>query len=165
MGMSALVTSIARQEEELVFDTFDERMAWQIGILLRDRAEKEGWPIIIDIRLFHRPLFFAALTGSTPDNIEWARRKRNVVERFHKSSYRVGREMALKGDSLANRYGLPLADYAEHGGGFPITIRHLGTVGVIIVSGLEQQADHMAIVEALCAVTGRNYARMQLAES
>jgi uncharacterized protein (UPF0303 family) len=33
----------------------------------------EKWPVVIDIRLFHPALFFAALAGATPDNVEWAR--------------------------------------------------------------------------------------------
>lgn len=136
MDLSALIAAIAAQEAALVFDHFDEATAWQIGTMLRDAAVAGDWPVVIDIRLFHRPLFFAALPGSTPDNVEWARRKRNVVERYHKSTYRVGREMALKGDTLANRYGLSPADYAEHGGGFPIALRGAGVIGAIMVSGL-----------------------------
>lgn len=157
-----LIAAIAAQEAALVFDHFDEATAWQIGTALRAEAVAGGWPVVIDIRLFHRPLFFAALPGSTPDNVEWARRKCNVVERYHKSSYRVGREMAAKGDTLANRYGLPLADYADHGGGFPIALRGAGVVGAIMVSGLAQQDDHMAIVRALCGVLGRDAAALAL---
>lgn len=164
MGMKELVVSIAEQEAALVFETFDEETAWRIGTLLRDRGVAEAWPVVIDIRLFHRPLFFAALPGSAPDNVDWARRKRNVVERYHKSSYRVGREMALKGDTLANRYGLATADYADHGGGFPITVRGIGVVGVVIVSGLAQRDDHMAIVGALCAVLAKDEQALQLAD-
>lgn len=74
-----------------------------VGSLLRECATAEALPIVIDIGLFHRRLFFSALPGSTPDNIEWARRKRNVVERYHRSSYRVGRELAVKNDTLVNR--------------------------------------------------------------
>lgn len=160
--MSDLIDSIARQEQALVFDVFDEEVAWRIGSLLRERGMAAHWPIIIDIRLFHRPIFFAALPGSVPDNVDWARRKRNVVERYHKSSYRVGRELAAKNDTLANRYGLSQVDYADHGGGFPITIRHLGVVGAIIVSGLVQQDDHMAIVDVLCTVLGKDRQALQL---
>jgi uncharacterized protein (UPF0303 family) len=164
MGLSELVKSIAEQEAALVFDQFDEATAWHIGSVLRDRGLTEKWPVVIDISLFHRPLFFVALAGSTPDKVDWARRKRNVVERFHKSTYRVGREMALKGDSLANRYGLALAEYADHGGGFPIAVHGIGVIGAVIVSGLAQQDDHLAIVSALCSVLGRDARSMQLAE-
>lgn len=70
MAMSDLVASIARQEAVLTFERFDEAMAWRVGCTLHERAMAKGWPIVIDVRLFHRPLFFAALPGSTPDNVE-----------------------------------------------------------------------------------------------
>jgi len=162
MAMNALVDSIAAQEEALIFDTWDEEVAWRIGSRIREWAVAGDWPIVIDIRLFHRPLFFAALPGSTPDNVDWARRKANVVERYHKSTYRVGRELATKQDTLANRYGLPLRDFADHGGGFPIRLRGTGVIGAIIVSGLAQHEDHMLIVRVLCEILGWDRAALPL---
>jgi hypothetical protein len=46
-------------------------------------------PIIVDIRFWDRPLFYAALPGSTGRTRNWARRKLNVVKMFHKSTYRM----------------------------------------------------------------------------
>jgi uncharacterized protein (UPF0303 family) len=160
--VNALVDSIAAQEDALIFDRWDEEIAWRIGSRIRELAVAGEWPIVIDIRLFHRALFFAALPGSTPDNVDWARRKVNVVERYHKSTYRVGRELAAKQDTLANRYGLPLRDFADHGGGFPIRFRGAGVIGAIIVSGLAQQEDHMLIVRVLCEILGRDSATLPL---
>jgi uncharacterized protein (UPF0303 family) len=165
MAVNALVDSIAAQEEALIFDTWDEEMAWRIGSRIREWAVAGGWPIVIDIRLFHRPVFFAALPGATPDNVDWARRKANVVERFHKSTYRVGRELAAKQDTLANRYDLPLRDFADHGGGFPIRLRGAGVIGAVIVSGLPQREDHMLIVRALCEILGRDSTALPLADA
>ncbi|WP_267383089.1 MULTISPECIES: heme-degrading domain-containing protein [unclassified Sphingomonas] len=156
MALSALLEAIARQEETLVLDRFDEDIAWRLGSLLREWANTDALPIVIDIGLFHRQLFFSALPRSTPDNIEWARRKRNVVERYHRSSYRVGRELAAKNDTLANRYGLPLTDFAEHGGGFPLTLAGAGVIGAAVVSGLPQRDDHQLVVRALAAVIGHD---------
>jgi uncharacterized protein (UPF0303 family) len=159
---TSLIEAIAHQEKSLVFTKFNESMAWLIGAALHEKAIAESWPIVVDIHLFHRPLFFVALPGSTPNNVEYARRKRNVVERFHRSSYAVGREMVLKGDTLANRYGLPTADYADHGGAFPITVHGCGVVGAIVVSGLPQRDDHMLIVSTLCSVLHQSLESMPL---
>jgi uncharacterized protein (UPF0303 family) len=159
---TTLIEAISHQEKSLVFTKFDESVAWLIGSALHEKALAENWPIVIDIRLFHRPLFFAALPGSTPHNVEYARRKRNVVERFHRSSYAVGREMAIKRDTLANRYGLPTSEYADHGGAFPITILGCGVVGAIVVSGLPQREDHMQIVRILCSVLNQSIESMPL---
>ncbi len=159
---TTLIDAIAHQEKSLVFTKFDESMAWIIGATLHQKAVEENWPIVIDIRLFHRPLFFVALPGATPHNVEYARRKRNVVERFHRSSYAVGREMVLKGDTLLNRYGLPTSDYADHGGAFPITVLGCGVIGAIVVSGLPQRDDHMLIVSTLCSVLNQSIESMPL---
>ena len=53
-------------------------------------AEERGLRQSIDVRRFGQPLFYAALEGTTPDNVEWVRRKSNCVARFHRSSYAVG---------------------------------------------------------------------------
>ena len=68
---------------------FDEATAFAIGSAIRERGLKENLPIVVDIRTFDRPLFYAALPGSTADNANWARRKRNVVQKFLKSTYRM----------------------------------------------------------------------------
>ena len=41
--------------------------------------------------------------------------------------------MAPKNDRMANRYGLSPADFADHGGGFPVTVVGVGVVGSIVV--------------------------------
>ena len=148
------LSRIALQEQQLVFARFDEEAAWTIGSQLRAWATARAAPIVIDIRLFHRELFFAALPGAVPDNVEWARRKINTVRRFHKSSYAVGLELKVKNTSLEERYGLSLTDYAAHGGAFPVTVKGVGVVGCITVSGLPQRDDHNLVVESICGALG-----------
>ena len=46
-------------------------------------------------------------------------------------------------------HNLPLADYAVHGGAFPISLEAVGCVGAITVSGLPQRADHNMAADAL----------------
>jgi uncharacterized protein (UPF0303 family) len=59
--------------------------------------------------------------------------------------------------------GLPLADYATHGGSFPLRVAGAGVVGSVTVSGLPMRADHELVIEALCAVLGRDYSELKLA--
>jgi uncharacterized protein (UPF0303 family) len=129
---------------------------------LRTMAVERGLSIVIDIRRFGQPLFYTALHGTTPDNVEWVRRKSNVVARFHRSSYGIGLHLKNKNDSIEAR-GLPTAEYASHGGSFPIIVRNAGIVGSITVSGLPQRSDHELVVEALCSILHRDYQELKLA--
>jgi uncharacterized protein (UPF0303 family) len=128
---------------------------------LRTLAEERSLPIVVDVRRFGQPLFYTALKGTTPDNVSWVQRKSNVVARFHRSSYGVGLTMKSKNDSLEAR-GLPISDYASHGGSFPLAVKGAGIVGSVTVSGLPQRADHELVVEALCALLGKDYASLKL---
>jgi uncharacterized protein (UPF0303 family) len=55
-----------------------------------------------------------------------------------------------------------LADYATHGGSFPLTVEDAGVVGSVTVSGLPQRADHELVVEALCELLERDYTELRL---
>lgn len=162
MGWSEDLEKIAEQERELVLPRLDAEVAWDLGSRLRDLAHERGLAVVIDVRRIGQPLFYAAMEGTTPDNPEWVRRKSNVVARFHRSSYAVGIREKMKGVTLAESQGLPIADYATHGGSFPLTVAGAGVVGSVTVSGLPMRADHELVVEALCAILGRDYAELRL---
>jgi uncharacterized protein (UPF0303 family) len=140
---------IATQEQLLQFKHFDSEAAWTIGTALKAAAEKRRVAVAIDIQLAGHPLFSYAMPGTTPDNLDWIRRKRNVVMRFHRSSYAVGLRHEKNQTTLLGRSGLELADYAPHGGCFPILVAGTGCVGTIAVSGLPQRDDHMLVVAVL----------------
>ena len=162
MGLSEDLERVALQERELQLPRMDARVAWELGVRLRTLAEERGLAVVVDVRRFGQPLFYAALEGTAPDHAEWVRRKSNVGARFHRSSYAVGLKLKPKNETLTEQQGLPLADYATHGGSFPLTVTGAGVVGSATVSGLPQRADHELVVEALCAVLGRDYAALRL---
>jgi len=161
MGVSEDLERVGLQERELQLPGLDAQFAWELGSRLRALAEERGLKIAIDVRRFGQQLFFAAMEGTTPDNAEWLRRKGNVVARFHRSSYGVGLNLKAKDDTLEAR-GLPMADYASHGGSFPLAVAGTGVVGSVTVSGLPQRDDHELVVEALCGLLGRSYAELKL---
>ena len=163
MGLYEDLERIALQERELILPSFDEAIAWDLGSRLRQMAHDRRLPVVIDVRRFGQPLFYAALDCTTPDNVEWVRRKNNVVARFHISSYAINLKEKIKRHSLTESQGLSLADYATHGGAFPLRIAGAGVVGSATVSGLPMRADHELVVEALCALLGRDYASLKLA--
>jgi uncharacterized protein (UPF0303 family) len=164
MAIAEDLATIARQEAELLFPSFDYDSAWRLGLSLRDLALSRKQAIVIDIRRFgqpHQPLFYTAL-GGTPDNSRWVQRKSNVVARFHRSSYAIGLTLENTNRTFADRYNLPDADYAAHGGSFPIHIAGTGIIGSVTVSGLPQRDDHNLVVEALCLALKKDHDDLRL---
>ncbi|HWK64743.1 MAG TPA: heme-degrading domain-containing protein [Rhizobiaceae bacterium] len=149
MASAEDIRKVALQEAALVFDRFDEATAFAVGSLIRERALADKLPIVIDIQTWDRPLFYAALPGSTGSNANWARRKRNVVKMFLKSTYRMVLEKARPDRTFPVGEGLDPADYVLAGGGFPVHVKDAGVIGVIAVSGLPERQDHEVIVAAL----------------
>jgi uncharacterized protein (UPF0303 family) len=78
-----------------------------------------------------------------------------VVNRFGHSSLYVRQASRERGTSFEEEFGLDPLRYAAHGGGFPILVRSVGPVGVVVVSGLPQVTDHRMVVAALRAQLGR----------
>ena len=165
MAIAEDLATIARQEAELHFPSFDYDTAWRLGLSLRDLAIARKQSIVIDIRRFgqpHQPLFYTALAGTTPDNQRWVQRKINVVARFHRSSYAIGLTLEQNNRIFSERYGLPDADYAAHGGSFPIHVAGAGIIGSVTISGLPQRDDHNLVVEALCLVLQKDHDALRL---
>ena len=153
---------ISLQESTLRFPRFDEATAWALGSRLRTLALERSLPVVIDVRRFGLPLFYAALPGTTPDNPEWVRRKSNLTARFLRSSYAIGISLQLAGSNLTEKYGLSPAEFVSHGGSFPIHVIHAGVLGSVTVSGLPQRQDHELVVEALCLELGHDYSTLRL---
>jgi uncharacterized protein (UPF0303 family) len=148
------LAELAAEEEELQFSAFTNDDAWELGAALVAGARRQGAPVAIDISRNRHQLFHTALPGATPDNDSWIRRKTRVVNRFgHSTLYmrQAGRE---RGTTFEEQYGLDPLRYAAHGGGFPIVVRRVGPVGVVVVSGLPQVEDHRMVVAALRAHLG-----------
>lgn len=149
-----LIGQLAQQQRELQFDRFSNDDAWALGSLLVTLARDRQFGVTVDIRRHGHQLFHAALPGTTPDNDVWIERKIRVVNRFGDSSYLVGQRLALRGRRLDEESGIEPLLFAAHGGSFPITVRDVGVIGTVTVSGLPQAQDHALVVEALQTFLG-----------
>jgi uncharacterized protein (UPF0303 family) len=159
------LAAVNHQEAELHFPHFDYDTAWSLGLTLRELALSRKLAVVIDIRRFGnpaQPLFYTALPGTTPDNARWVQRKSNVVARFHRSSYQVGLCLQKSATTFTEKYSLLDADYATHGGSFPIHVTGTGVIGSVTVSGLPQRDDHNLAVEGLCIELRRDYNSLRL---
>ena len=147
---------VDEQERRLAFDRFDTATAWRLGVALKEAAEAQGAAVAIDISAQGRPMFHVALPGTSADNLEWIRRKRNVALRFLRSSGAVGLQFALEGADPAPKYGLSTQDHMPAAGSFPITVLGAGVIGAITLSGLLPWDDHALIVQTLARFLNRD---------
>jgi uncharacterized protein (UPF0303 family) len=148
------VADLAAEEEELQFASFTNDDAWELGTALVEFARRAGAPVAIDISRNQHQLFRAALPGATPDNDTWIARKQRVVHRFGHSTLHTRQTFVERGTTFEEALGLDPQQYAAHGGGFPVIVRSVGPVGVVVVSGLPQLEDHRMVVSALRAHLG-----------
>jgi uncharacterized protein (UPF0303 family) len=145
------LADLAAEEQELQFATFTLDDAWELGATLVAEGRRSALPVAVDITRNRHQLFHAALPGATPDNDAWIRRKTRVVNRFGHSTLYMRQASRERGTTFEEQYGLDPLRYAAHGGGFPILVRGVGPVGVVVVSGLPQLEDHRMVVAALRA--------------
>jgi len=148
------LAQLAAEEEELQFDSFTNDDAWELGTALVAAARAQRAPVAVDVRRNGHQLFKAALPGATPDNDTWIERKARVVQRFGHSSLYVGQRSREAGTTFEAEFGLDPQEYAAHGGAVPVTVRSVGQVGVVVVSGLPQVDDHLMVVAAIRAHLG-----------
>lgn len=162
MTLTTDIARLALQEQRLQFDSFDLATAWTLGSRIKALSEEAGVALAIEIRIAKDTVFYCAMPGTGPGNADWARRKRNSVELVHSSSYLLGLKLEQEGSSLEAKQGLPLRDYATHGGSFPIRVRGVGCIGVVTVSGIPQREDHGMVVKALAELCGVPLAEIAL---
>ena len=90
------------------------------------------------------------------------RRKINVVMRYHKSSYLVGRELAAAGQVLDEARGAKPIDHCAAWGLLPDPAAWWRRVGSVTVSGIPQRQDHAFVAEAVARHLGQDYAELAL---
>jgi uncharacterized protein (UPF0303 family) len=139
------------EEQELQFSSFTNDDAWALGCALVEEARERGAPVAIDVSRNGQQLFHAAMPGATADNDDWIQRKIRVVRRCGHSSLAVGQLWRERGTSFEDVLRLDPRLYSAQGGGFPVVVRSVGTVGAVGVSGLPQLEDHRLIVTAIRA--------------
>lgn len=156
----ALVTT---QETALVFDSFDNNTALQLGMEMVKAAKDSNAPqTVFDIRRNGQILFRASLAGSSVDNEYWVDAKIATMNRFFASTERKKLEYrAMMGADWLKTYPNGGGDAVKFwnltqqqsaglvGGGFPIFIKGVGFAGTIVASGGPDSTDHDFIVGVL----------------
>ena len=151
---------LEQQEQLLRFTSFNAETAWELGNFLRASLIERHAGGTIEIELANHLLFACATPGANPGQADWIRRKRNTVHRFGRSSYAIGRLLESNNETLESRHYLNVADYAAHGGGFPVLLEDTGPVGSVVLSGLPQRDDHNLVVSALAQILDKDVPRL-----
>ncbi|KAG1454476.1 hypothetical protein G6F46_003922 [Rhizopus delemar] len=132
---------ILLQEEKCQFNLFTSQTALDLGLMLIENAKPFNKPVVIDITMNGHQLFHYAMQGTNKDNDEWVRR------------YLVTLLIAfiIQVIMLGGTWPINISekDYATHGGAFPLTIKNVGVVGTITVSGLMQEDDHNLVANTI----------------
>lgn len=153
--MNYSIQSLAEEQTALQLDRFDYEFAWRLGVQMHDLAKAAKAPVSITVAHGLDIVFAALLPGATPDNWDWAARKRAVAHRFHRSSLSLRLETEERKFDFNRGYRLAEADFAASGGGVPLIEKDGTLVGTAGVSGLPDVEDHRLIVDALRALLGR----------
>ena len=120
MSVADDIAKIAEQEKRLAFTAFDEATAFASARRCASARSPKSCRSSIQISVWDRLLFYAALPGSSSSNFDWVRRKINVVKMFQKSTYRMVLEQNSPDRAFKTGHGLPVTDYVLAGGGFPV---------------------------------------------
>ena len=153
--MTEILAALLEQEAQLQFEDFSHQTAWELGSAIKKEAEARRQNVAIDITLNGQVLFSYAMPLTTVDNLEWINRKKRVVHRYQHSSWYMGHYYRSKGKSIEESSLVDPKLYAPYGGSFPLTIRNVGVIGSITVSGLPQEQDHQLVVDVLARFLGR----------
>jgi len=160
MSITDDLAVLEQQEHILRFTSFNPETAWELGCALRNLLMDCRAGGTIEIELANHLLFACATPTANPGQADWIRRKRNVVHRFGRSSYAIGRILENNNETLQSRHFLDGADYAAHGGGFPILLEGTGPVGSVVMSGLPQRDDHNLVISALAKILNKDVPRL-----
>jgi uncharacterized protein (UPF0303 family) len=151
------------QREATRLQRFDSDIAWQLGAALKRLAERDGLALAFEVRWNQQTVFSFAMSGCTPANADWIRRKRNTTELLHESSSAVGRGCLGFRPDVLELMGLDRRDHAAFGCAVPLRLAasgaqggdgHAGVAGVVTASGAPDFVDHNIVIEALASVCG-----------
>lgn len=145
------LATLARQEQLLQFDSFDNDTALALGLQVVELARAKGKSVGVNVTRDGTMLFFHGMRGTTADNADWIRRKSNLVNRTGHSSFYTHNEVKNNGGNIDAMPGLDPREYAAQGGSFPLVLKGVGRIGTITVSGLPGEEDHAMVVAALQA--------------
>ena len=152
-GLSS--ADLEREAKALELSSLTQAEALEIGSIAQAIGLERKLPIAVEVRMKDWIIFHASLPGSTPENDWWIGRKARAVNLTGRSTLHERVLAEEQGIDWHKSKGVEDELYAIHGGGLALNVVGLGLTGVLIVSGLEQVADHMLGVEIITEFLAR----------
>lgn len=138
-----------KEEETYQFPSFSRNDVWELGCDLVESCRERGGSLAAEIYIGDVMVFRYYPEGTGAFHEMWLNRKRNTVRVLEKSSMRVAAELAMSGQTMEGDMLLPLQDYADCGGGFPLRMKNGCIFGFAGVSGMADTVDHGALIDGL----------------
>src|SRR5271157_3113133 len=91
---------VEQEEKELIFESFGNEEAIDLGLEFLKTAREQKLPIAVDIERSGQRLFHFAAAGSSIDNANWIERKKNLVKTVFRSSYAMHLQLSNDGKTL-----------------------------------------------------------------
>jgi uncharacterized protein (UPF0303 family) len=148
-------TQLLNEEQILTLPSLDLSGALEIGEIAKTLGQMRNFPIVVEVRLLDWIIYYAALTGSKPENDWWISRKARVVILKHHSTMYERVSAEERGVDWHKENNLLDETHAIHGGGLPLITKNEGFVGILLISGLPQVEDHLLGVEVLTEFLAR----------
>ena len=152
-GLSS--ADLVREAKALELASLTQAQALEIGAIAQAIGLERKMPIAVEVRMKDWIVFHASLPGSSPENDWWINRKAAVVNLTGNSTLLERVKAEEDGVDWYESHGVEEEGYAISGGGLALIVVGLGLTGILIVSGLEQVADHMLGVEIVTEFLAR----------
>ena len=146
---------LAREAATLILPSLTQSEALEIGEIAVSIGRNRSVPIAVEVRLKDWIVFHASLPGSSPENDRWISRKARVVMATEHSTIFERVLAEEQGLDWYSATGLSEETHAVHGGGLALTVKGLGFVGILLISGLPQVEDHLLGVEVIAEYLAR----------
>ena len=137
---------------KIELDKFDNRIGLEMGLAIVNLAKERNQNVAIQVERLNHIIFIFIDDNLPADKHNWLRRKANVAKHFEESSLSVKHDLKNGNMTLKETFALDDKEYVAKGGAIPIFVKHAGMIGVITVSGLQDEEDHKIIIDALEAI-------------
>ncbi|MFN3529723.1 MAG: heme-degrading domain-containing protein [Bacteroidia bacterium] len=138
--------------KKIELDSFSNKIALEMGLAIIDMAKNRNQHIAVEICRLNHTIFLYVDDKLPVDKHNWLRRKANVAKQFEESSLRVKNDLKAGNMTLDQTFALDEKDFLAKGGSIPIFVKNAGMIATITVSGLQDEADHQIIIDALSGI-------------